>query len=300
MNTEKIEILSVDLLDQHRARADSLRQLAHSLRIEFGWHYLLDIVWILEHLDEHLGDFDGRRISDAGAGVGLMQWYLAQNNATVISIDRSGRETLPLFYRARYRIEGLRSEDLASPFSTLVNGMLTTPGVRSRIGRVIRDLIAIPCIASTSRQKGSVLICNQDLKDLREIPDDSLDAVVAVSALEHNPPEDLHAVVNELMRTIKKGGVLLATLGAAREHDWYHEPSCGWNYTASSLRRYFSLKDDVPSNYDNHDVLFEALRTCEELSENLARFYFLSGDNGMPWGKWAPKYQPVGVVKIKH
>ena len=33
--------------------------------------------------------------------------------------------------------------------------------------------------------------------------------------------------------------------------------------------------------------------------DNLARFYFQSGDNGMPWGKWDPQYQSVGVRKIK-
>ena len=36
-----------------------------------------------------------------------------------------------------------------------------------------------------------------------------------------------------------------------------------------------------------------------ELRDNLASFYFRSGDNGMPWGKWDPQYQPVGVCKVK-
>jgi 2-polyprenyl-3-methyl-5-hydroxy-6-metoxy-1,4-benzoquinol methylase len=300
MITEKIEILSVELLDQHRARVENLRQLAGSLRIEFGWHYLLDIVWILHHLEESVGDVDGMRISDAGAGVGLMQWYLAQSGATVISIDRSGRENLPLFYRARYQVEGLRPVDLAPPLPTLLNGWRTTTGARARIGRALRDLLALPRIGTTSRQRGKVVIYNQDLKNLNEIPDESLDAVVAVSALEHNPPENLQIVVNELMRTVKKNGVLIATLGAAEGQDWYHEPSSGWNYTAQSLRRAFSLAKDVPSNYQDYSDLLSALRNCVELRENLASFYFASGNNGMPWGKWDPKYQPVGVVKIKH
>lgn len=300
MITEKIEILSVELLDQHRAMVENLRRLAGSLRIEFGWHYLLDIVWILRHLDESVGDVDGRSISDAGAGVGLMQWYLAERGATVISIDRSGRENLPLFFRSRYRVEGLRSEDLMAPLSTFVHGLRTTTGARARVGRALRDLLALPRIEATSRQRGKVVMYNQDLKDLGDIPDESLDAVVAVSALEHNPPDDLQIVVNELMRTIKKGGVLLATLGAARVQDWYHEPSNGWNYTAQSLRRLFSLMDDVPANYGDYEALFTALQKCDELRENLANFYFTSGNNGMPWGEWDPKYQPVGVVKIKH
>ena len=32
----------------------------------------------------------------------------------------------------------------------------------------------------------------------------------------------------------------------------------------------------------------------------LAAFYARSGDNGMPWGKWDPQYQPVGVCKVKN
>jgi hypothetical protein len=43
----------------------------------------------------------------------------------------------------------------------------------------------------------------------------------------------------------------------------------------------------------------EKLRACTELRENLASFYFRSGENGMPWGKWDPQYQSVGVLKVK-
>lgn len=57
----------------------------------------------------------------------------------------------------------------------------------------------------------------------------------------------------------------------------------------------------MPSNYSQKDILFEKLKEQNnELHKKLAPFYFKSGDNGMPWGKWDPQYQPVGVVKIKH
>ena len=41
------------------------------------------------------------------------------------------------------------------------------------------------------------------------------------------------------------------------------------------------------------------MRDCRELRGKLADFYYQSGKNGMPWGKWDPQYQPVGVVKVK-
>lgn len=57
---------------------------------------------------------------------------------------------------------------------------------------------------------------------------------------------------------------------------------------------------DCRSNYDRYDELFEALRGCSELRDNLPDFYFKSGNNGIPWGVWDPRYQPVGVVKVKN
>ena len=143
------------------------------------------------------------------------------------------------------------------------------------------------------------MIYNQDLADLVDLPDNSVDAVVAVSALEHNPPENLPRVVRELTRVIKPGGVLLATLCAARDQDWYHTPSAGWCYSAASLRSSFDLAAGTPDNYARYDEFFQALKDCAELRDHLARFYFKSGDNGMPWGQWDPQYQPVGVCKIK-
>jgi hypothetical protein len=107
-------------------------------------------------------------------------------------------------------------------------------------------------------------------------------------------------VVKELMRILKPGGLLLATLGAARDQDWFHEPSHGWNYTDASLRRLFDLSPQAFSNYARHDEFFDALKSCTELRDGLAAFYARSGDNGMPWGKWDPQYQPVGVCKVKN
>ena len=146
---------------------------------------------------------------------------------------------------------------------------------------------------------GMVFIYNQNLASMSDIPDDSVDAVVSISALEHNSPDGLRACVAELIRVLKPDGRLVATLHAAKEQDWFHAPSKGWCYTEATLRDIFDLSVDCPSNYDRYDELFEALRNCAELRDNLADSYFKSGNNGMPWGIWDPKYQPVGVVKVK-
>ena len=293
--SEKIEILSITLLDQNRPQVEELKRLAQSLGIGLGWHYLLDWIWILAQL----GDVGGKLILDAGAGEGLLQWYLAGQGAKIISVDRSSRAELSLRFRANYHVHGLRPEDLVSPLQVFRKNINQASGLKAKTLSLLRGTGGMLKIALPKNTPGTVLVYNQDLKSIPLIADNSMDAVVAVSALEHNSPDGLGVVVDELLRVIKPGGLLLATLGAARDIDWFHEPSKGWCYTDSSLRHHFHLTKSIPSNYSHYDDFLIALRNCAELRENLADFYFHSGDNGMPWGKWDPQYQSVGVCKWK-
>lgn len=288
-----LEILPVTLLGEHRQTVSRLRRLAAELRIGLGWHYLLDLSWIIAHLGP-----TPRTVLDAGAGWGLMQWYLCEEGFRVISADRVSRADLSVRLRARYPVRGLRPIDLSTA-SAAVFGQLGKDRYRPRaVARQLRDL------AGSLRQPrragvGEVVIYNQELSDLRDIPSESVEAVVGVSALEHNQPAELEVVIRELRRVLQPGGMLIATLGAARDRDWFHEPSHGWCYTESTLRRIFDIGPEVPSNYDQYDRLLGELRGCAELRDNLAPFYFKSGDNGMPWGVWDPQYQSVGVVVTK-
>jgi ubiquinone/menaquinone biosynthesis C-methylase UbiE len=298
VESEKIELLSVELLDQNRSLVEVLKTLARSLRLEFGWHYLLDLTWTIQNL----GQMQGKMILDAGAGTGILQWFLAQSGAVVYSVDRQSRAALPLRFRNRFLVRGLRNRDLLPPSHSLMRHLsrpLRGPFYRRWAGRILavgRDLASF---TSKPSSPGQVIIYNQDLEDLVDIPENTLDAAVAISALEHNPPEELKKVVGEIMRVLKPGGVLLATLTAARDQDWWHAASSGWCYTDPSLRRLFDLSPDVSSNYDRYDELFTALEDCSELRDNLARFYSQTDGKGMPGGVWKPEYQPVGVCKIK-
>lgn len=289
-----IEILPVSLLQLQRETVTRIRRLAAGLRIGLGWHYLLDLSWIIGHL----GPVSGKSILDAGAGWGVLQWYLCEQGAHVISVDRTSRAELPVRLRARYRVRGLRPDDLRALPTAVASELrsdLILPRSLARQGRNLVEAARRPM----RRLKGDVTVYNQDLRELRDVATGSVDAVVAVSALEHNPPDELSLVVRELMRVLRPGGKLLATLSASPTNDWFHEPSQGWCYTDSSLRRIFGLDPSVTSNYGHYDRLFSELKACTELRENLAAFYFRSGNNGMPWGIWDPQYQPVGVVITK-
>ena len=306
---DKIEILSVELLDQQRDLVNQLKESASSLILEFGWHYLLDITWIITQL----ANVKGKRVVDAGAGIGIMQWHLAGGGAEVASIDRLNRADLPLRFRSKYSIQGLRPQDLNPPLSTLklsrsgsISGRSDSnlPGKIVRFGNRLAELTVYYSSKLNRKDNpevpyGKVIIYNQDLANLVDIESDSIDAVVAVSALEHNSLENLEQVFAEIMRILKPGAPLIATLVTAGHEDRWHEPSSGWCLSEASLKRIFRIDGEASSNFTRYEELFSMLVNCDELKDNLAGFYFKSGNNGMPWGEWSPKYQPVGIYKVK-
>lgn len=297
-DSDQIEILSISLLNSHRALVEQMRHVSRKLNIGLGWHYLLDLSWAAHILQASPGE----HVMDAGAGVGIMQWWLAAQGIDILSVDLNSRATLDSRFRAWCPTKGLRPGDL-QPFSQVGLRDFLPPKLPWQWHRwprkVYNSMRGALAKEPTPDNRGTVTIYNQDLANMSDVPNDSLDSVVSISALEHNEPDALRGIVKELMRVIKPGGKLVATLGASKARDWFHEPSGGWCYTEATLREIFELPDDCPSNYGLYEELFDALKNCAELRDNLAIFYFKSGNNGMPWGTWDPKYQPVGVVKVK-
>ena len=92
---DKLEILSISLLDEHHDIVVDLKEIAGVIHQEFGWHYLLDLVYIIKNLDLETIPL----VLDAGAGEGVLQFYLAWKGINVISIDRMDRSHLPLLLR---------------------------------------------------------------------------------------------------------------------------------------------------------------------------------------------------------
>src|SRR5690349_24468130 len=113
MTPDKIELISPAILPQHRQLANELKSMNGNLALSSGWHYILDWLWILEQMES----VDGKIILDAGAGIGFLQWYLADKGANIISVDRSDRTCIPFHLLHRFNVHGLRAED--TPLSTI-------------------------------------------------------------------------------------------------------------------------------------------------------------------------------------
>jgi ubiquinone/menaquinone biosynthesis C-methylase UbiE len=293
---DRLELLSVDLLEQHSDLVESIRGRANDFGIQLGWHYDLDLAWIASQIE----DPTGMRILDAGGGTGVLQWWLADHGAEIVSVDRHDRSDLSGRYRLRYRVDGLRPSDLDPAWRVVWRRLRQgDKSVGYRLGGALRAGLTGIFGPFVPKAAGRITLYKHSLETMPELEDESFDAVVSVSALEHNDPLLIPLVVDELMRVLRPGGTLLATLSAARDDDWYHEPSQGWCLTETTLRSAFSMPPDTTTNFSKYDSLFAKLRNSQVLRERLAPMFFDSGDSGMPWGVWDPQYQSVGIRRHK-
>lgn len=79
-----MHILTEALIDEAPQIAMDVMGFSQKFQIQLGWHYILDLSWILERLQDLPVP---SRILDAGAGNGLLQYILASMEHTVVSVD---------------------------------------------------------------------------------------------------------------------------------------------------------------------------------------------------------------------
>ncbi len=273
-------------------------------RTEIGWHYLVDLTWIFSQV---MSWPRGSRVLDAGGGAGPTQFLLAELGFEVTNVDLFLRPpTAPIATRYRTSLRCLPSYR-ATDYVDHLAGMGAS-GWRSRVRRHLSASRAWQLWSTElhryrhdrwRRRYGAAAVGAIDwikgnLCDMPELASASFDGVVSLSALEHIPLSQLPAAMAELARVSTQDARLaLTTSGTERAISWFHEPSKGHCFAASDLHRLFGAELDRGSA--SAEQVLERYRSSRELAQRLSRFYFASGNNGMPWGRWDPRYVPVGI-----
>ena len=288
-----IEVLAPSLLNEMPELVAEMQSVIWDLRSDRGWHYYMDFCWTARAISPT----PGMKILDAGGGNGTIQWWLASQGADVLSIDLNSRphpgRRFDHWCRHSSLGDGPGYQSLGLRSFLPPKHFWSKRAWQARFSETRHQLFP-----AAPRHEGSVVFWDHDLRDLSRLETGSMDAIVSISALEHNDLEALEVVISELERVLKPGGKMAITLGGSREEDWFHEPSKGWCFSEKSLAHYFGL-DAYETNFERYDEILEDLITCDFLRQDLPQYYFEGGENGMPWGEWNPAYQSVGVIKTK-
>ena len=276
-------------------------------RDQVGWHYIMDITWIYSKIRDWPQDY---KILDVGGGKGPLQFLLAEAGFHVTNVDMVLADPLPA-YAHRYSIDlttlpSLIPTDyyhyLAEKDSKSIK-TLFKKGVKGTA--FYKSLSAWKYAFSHDRWRSQMGMENSPVGEIKwiagnlcnmpEISSSTFDAVVSLSALEHIPIELLDSALMEIRRVLKPNARwAITTSGTENPETWFHKPSQGYCFSSTDLTNRFGAHLKQPKNPDE---ILTKYRLSKYLHDNLAESYKKSGNNGMPWGRWDPKYIPVGLSK---
>ncbi len=302
---DSIELLSESLIDQHPDLALEVLAASSRLGLALGWHYVLDLIWLLRELDlPH-----GATVLDAGAGWGLAQFLFADRGLRVISVDMSVRQARAEFQHL-YNFESMgggapiqhRYLERGTPnLKASFDLALATP-----LGELPRKLLTrlgwsrAAAVSTPPPRAGNptITLYHAALESLSELASGSVDAVISVSALEHNAPASIAPIVAELERVARPGAPLLLTLSASQTNGEFHAASHSYLLNEAGLTNHYGLREPL-SNFNEFEAIAAALRAPRYLDRWLSHTYDDRTDNGMPGRIWAPAYLPVALRKTR-
>lgn len=283
--------------------------LKDTRRSQIGWHYIVDLTWIYSQAKNWPTSY---KVLDAGGGRGPTQFLLAEMGLDVTNIDLFHLQPLSV-QRKRYQMNRVTLNSYVT--SDYVDHLEAYRSPLYRIKAMVKGFLEMPLVSSVSnqvydqlnarwrnkngyqdRKLGEIEWVVGNLCGMPEITDNSFDAVVSLSALEHIPINILPSAVSEINRSLKQGGAwAVTTSGTEQVKTWYHEPSKGQCFSEDDFERLFDATLDGELDAENAIIKY---RESNYLKRNLSYFYKKSGDNGMPFGEWDPKYIPVGLYHI--
>ena len=310
----KIELLDTKLLNN----SNILEEIDKWLKIfgwTNGWHYDLDIIWVLKEL-ESLNLKQGATILDAGAGLGMMQFILASRGYNVISLDFTDREipknSIGIFEvnKIDNKLDGYTHEYME----------YMTYGVKKHYklinilklgGKAI--LNPLKAIKYINKKVSTYLYVNNERKKehtqfgkitflrgtFNNIPMDnnSADALISISAFEHNSFEDMKSSVLEFSRVIRDESFMFITT-SAKDKTWYQKASKGWCFDKDTLSDFFRIdSNNIEFNYkEKKDKIINSKILKDRLGEYYKHPQNLTIPNGLI--KYI-EYIPVGIKRKK-
>lgn len=304
---DAIELLREGLIEENKELALEVLGLSSRLEKALGWHYLLDLIWVLKQLE---GIAPKSKILEIGAGYGLLQFLLADRGYEVVAADMRLRPPFPAV-RALYRFQKmgndqeithdyLKHHELDQKDLNYLDELMDLSPRKAL--NILNSALSQETKPANSRpsnlpdERPAITNYRCDASDMKELHDDTFDAVVSISALEHNPPEKARLINRECVRVVKPGGLILHTVSAAKSGQPKHDESHSFLLDEAGLISTYELENPI-SNFEQYDRIFADMENSKYLSRWLAHTYYTSERNGMPWGNWAPAYQPVGVKK---
>lgn len=273
-------------------------------RADIGWHYIVDLTWIYSVAKDWPRSY---KIIDAGGGGGPAQFMLAELGFQVTNIDLilnvPNYSVARRYGTAHTRLPSYKSSNYVQHLEDRVS--------MNSLNRNFRELIKstklwnkFSAYSYRSRNEawratqppqplGKIDWIQGNLCLMPEVENELFDAVVSLSSLEHIPLNLLPNALNEIGRVLKpKSCMAVTTSATVNNKTWFHEPSQGNCFSSKDLSGLFNAKDqsELPA-----EVIMEKYEKSTYLHNNLPKFYYKSGNNGMPWGEWKPSYIPVGI-----
>ncbi len=276
-------------------------------RKNIGWHYIIDLTWIYS---QAIRWPVGLRVLDAGGGRGPAQVMLAEMGFDVTNIDLVHTQPDYIFNK-RY---GTKRNKLTSYVETrYVQHILNFGRYRQLLKNAKKAVFESALLRNSTyskyenrheswrgnnglknRKVGKIDWLAGNLCEVPEIKTGSFDAVMSLSSLEHIPQEILPNALAEIDRMVKPNGFWAVTTSATdQKKTWYHQQSMGYCFSSGDIASIFGAE---AANFDKPLDILLKYQNSRYLKDNLAPHYRLSGNNGMPWGKWNPLYLPVGIA----
>lgn len=272
-----------------------------------GWHYDLDIAWILESFRiENIKP--GSLILDAGAGLGICQFLLARAGYHIVSLDFSER-TMPKSFHRLFNVSGdgrsFESREYTHQYMQVIDygeGSSFNPkkkiqqlsdwlleelpasckislahrAVNARMTRLLAIFNrVVETWKSSNYSTGSIHMIRAPFHDCQLAPE-SFDAIISISAIEHSDV----SLISDSIKTfqiLKKPSakIFLTTSISTTGNRTYDHTVAGLNFGSQDLALFYGVPNaQLPSKIELEEYE-KSLINLEKLWLRLDDYYRL-------------------------